>query len=71
MAMNLVQAQHLFFHLGAETVIVYGEVTKLPVSKQSDWPLPGRAVKQLDSFMMQIKRKCTACVGFYHEVTFG
>lgn len=60
MTMNLVPALHLFFHLGAETVIVYGEVTKLPVAKQSDWPLPGKAVKQLDSFMMQIKRKCTA-----------
>ncbi len=71
MAMNLVQALHLFFHLGAETVIVYGEVTKLPVSKQTDWPLHGKAFKQLDSFMMQIKRKCTACVGFYHEATVG
>ncbi len=71
MAMNLVQDLHLFFHLGAETVIVYGEVTKLPVSKQTDWPLHGKAVKQLDSFMMQIKRKCTACVGFYHEATVG
>lgn len=58
--MNLVQTLHLFFHLGAETVIVYGEVTKLPFAKQCDWPLLGKAVRQLDSFMMQIKRKCTA-----------
>lgn len=71
--MNLVQALHLFFHLGAETVIVYDEVTELPVARHSDWPLLSKAVRQLDSFMMQIKKEVYISpptrVGFYHEVT--
>ncbi|KAL1270257.1 hypothetical protein QQF64_032546 [Cirrhinus molitorella] len=71
--MNLVQALHLFFHLRAETVIVYDEVTKPPVARRCDWPLLGKAVRQLDSFMMQIKKEVysslPAHAGLYHEVT--
>lgn len=39
------------------TVILYGEVSKLPVAKRRDWPSLGRAVRQSDSFAMQMSRK--------------